>query len=48
MKNLSTTSLTEELDNEDKIKELENLLEGKKYRIEKQNQRIIELEGIEK
>ena len=39
-------TLTEELEKEDKIKELENLLEAQKYRIEKQNQRIIELEGI--
>ena len=46
LKSFSTTSLTEELENEDKIKELENLLEAQKYRIEKQNQRIIELEGI--
>ena len=38
--------MTEELEKEDKIKELENLLEAQKYRIEKQNQRIIELEGI--
>ena len=46
MKSFSTTSLIEELENEDKIKELENLLEAQKYRIEKQNQRIKELEGI--
>jgi hypothetical protein len=46
LKSFSTTSLTEELENEDKIKELENLLEAQKYRIEKQNQRIIELEGV--
>ena len=46
LKSFSTTSLTEELENEDKIKELENLLEAQKYRIDKQNQRIIELEGI--
>ena len=38
--------MIEELENEDKIKELENLLEAQKYRIEKQNQRIKELEGI--
>ena len=38
--------MTEELENEYKIKELENLLEAQKYRIDKQNQRIIELEGI--
>ena len=46
LKSFSTTSLTEELENEDKIKELENLLEAQQHRIEKQNQRIIELEGI--
>ena len=38
--------MTEDLEKEDKIKELENLLEAQKYKIERQNQRIIELEEI--
>ena len=44
MKSFSTSSLTTELEREDKLKELQNLLEKQKLMIEKQNQRIIELE----
>lgn len=44
MKSFSTTSLVEDIQNEDRIKELENLLEKQKTIIEKQFQRIMELE----
>ena len=48
MKSFSATSLTGDLEKEDKIKELENLLETQKCIIEKQNKRISELEVTEK
>ena len=48
MKSFSTTSLVGELEKEDRIKELENMLDAQKWRIENQNQRIIELEENEK
>ena len=46
MKSFSTTSLIGELEKEDKMKELESLLETQKCIMEKQNQRIQELEEI--
>ena len=46
IKSFSTTSLTKELEKEDKIKELENLMEVQKAVIVKQNQRITELEEV--
>ena len=48
MKSFSTTSLVGELEKEDRIKELENMLDAQKLRIENQNQRILELEENEK
>ena len=44
MKSFSTTSLVEEIEKEDRIKELENKLETQKSIIDKQFQRIMELE----
>ena len=44
MKSFSTTSLVEEIEKEDRIKELENMLETQKSIIDKQFQRIMELE----
>ena len=44
MKSFSTTSLVEEIEKEDRIKELENMLVTQKSIIDKQFQRIMELE----
>ena len=44
MKSFSTTSLVEEVEKEDKIKELEDMVETQKNIIEKQFQKIMALE----
>ena len=48
MKSFSTTSLVGEFEKEDRIKDLESMLDAQKWRIENQNQRILELEENEK
>ena len=44
MKSFSTTSLVEEIEKEDRIRELENMVETQKSIIEKQFQKIMVLE----
>ena len=44
MKSFSTTSLAAEIEKEDKIRELENMLDDQRMIIDNQNRRIEELE----
>ena len=47
MKSYSTTSLASDLEKEDRIRELEILLDDQRMQIEKQNQRIRDLERVQ-